>query len=263
MILYFSGTGNSFHVAETLSQLLDDTLLSITDTNPEALQFDNKDIGFVFPIYSWGVAPAVIEFIAKLPESFVGSVKKTGLRVWMVCTCGDETAMAPEMFVRAIRKHGLIPGGIWSVIMPNNYVILPGFDVDEPSLADSKLSRSGDRVVAIAEKIRNRVVEIDVTRGSMPRIKTMLIYPMFKRWGIFPRKWNVSNKCISCGRCVKACPIGNVTMSELRPVWGNRCLSCLGCYGSCPVGAISYGTFTANKGSYYYPVTKKKTNKTK
>jgi ferredoxin len=135
--------------------------------------------------------------------------------------------------------------------------------VDEPSLADSKLSRSGDRVVAIAEKIRNRVVEIDVTRGSMPRIKTMLIYPMFKRWGIFPRKWNVSNKCISCGRCVKACPIGNVTMSELRPVWGNRCLSCLGCYGSCPVGAISYGTFTANKGSYYYPVTKKKTNKTK
>ena len=69
MIFYFSGCGNSRHVAETLAQGLNDTLVFI----PEAARAEHYDytladdelLGFVFPwpaIYGVGLALLVLSF---------------------------------------------------------------------------------------------------------------------------------------------------------------------------------------------------------
>ena len=70
MIFYFSGTGNSRYVAERVAEATGDTLISITkdemNNNPKYVLQDEEKLGFVFPIYWWGMPSLVEEFIEKL-----------------------------------------------------------------------------------------------------------------------------------------------------------------------------------------------------
>ena len=68
MIFYFTGTGNSGFIAEELSKILKDEIISIADLmkKSENLSFTLKDkesIGFVFPVYAWGPPRMVEDFI--------------------------------------------------------------------------------------------------------------------------------------------------------------------------------------------------------
>lgn len=252
MILYYSGTHNTSYAARSLADLLDDEAVFIPHTNPRTLGYSGEGpLIFAFPVYSWGIPPLVKDFIKALPESFIDKVKNEDIPVILVCTAGDEVARTPEMFGRILADRGLGLTAVWSVIMPNNYVLLPGFDVDPVEVEKRKQTAAGLRIRRIADKIRNKEWERDYVVGSMPALKSGLIYPLFVRWGINPRRWMASADCIGCGQCAQVCPVGNIDMKENRPEWGKDCVSCTACYHICPVRAISYGSFTKGKGRYF------------
>lgn len=253
MIYYFSGTGNSRFVATRLGELLGENVCSINSPDSESMPMSGQSVGFVFPVYSWGVPPNVLSFIGNMPVEFRTRLKESGISVWGVMTCGDEVALAPEMFADALRRNGIEAESIWSVIMPNNYVLLPGFDVDSKDVEKSKLDKAPSRVKEIANGILAHRRVWDVTRGSMPRLKTKLIYPLFKKWGIFPKKWHYTEACIGCGKCASSCPQRNIRMVARYPKWGPDCCSCLACYHSCPFHAVEYGSVTSGKGQYHFP----------
>lgn len=253
MIFYFSGTGNSGYVAKELGRHLDEKVVKITDLSPECACFEGSSLGFVFPVYSWGVPPLMNSYVLSLSETFIEAAGK--YPVWMVCVCGDETALAPEMLKNVLGRRGLKLSGGWSVIMPNNYVILPGFNVDSKDVEKDKLEKAPDTVSRIAQRISSGNWEENYTRGSMQRIKSKMIYPLFKKWGIFPSKWHSTGSCIGCGKCEKACPVGNVKMSGNKPVWSSDCVSCLACYHICPKHAVQYGKATQHKGQYFFKQT--------
>lgn len=251
MILYFSGTGNSRHVALSLGNILSEEVLSIPDTDPMTLTLSGKNLIMVFPIYSWGVPPLVLDYIAGLPDSFIRTITDRKVPVLMVATCGDEVAYAPEMFRDAWLKRNIDVAAVWGVIMPNNYVLLPGFNVDKPKIEQRKLDESSARIRQIAAKIKKQEWKTDVIRGSWPKLKTRIIYPLFRRWGINWRKWKATEECVRCGRCVTACPVHNMRMKSGSPSWGIECVSCTACYHICPAKAVSYGKFTSGKGQYH------------
>lgn len=255
MIFYFSGTGNSRYVAQQLGELLKGDVRMITDETPGNFDIEGESLGFVFPVYSWGVPPVMIDFIHSLPETFWEKIRGGKIPVWVVMTCGDEVAMAPEMMTKALAAHGVEPESIWSVTMPNNYVLLPGFDVDPKGVEKKKLKGAPARIKEIAEGISRHSHTIDVVRGSWPRLKTMVVYPLFKKWGIFPRKWKSTPACVGCGICAASCPLKNIEMDNETgiPKWGPCCCSCLACYHSCPRHAVSYSTATTHKGQYHFP----------
>ncbi|MBD5195296.1 MAG: 4Fe-4S binding protein [Bacteroidales bacterium] len=169
----------------------------------------------------------------------------------MICTAGDEVALTPQMFETEMRKMDLDVTAFWSIIMPNDYVMLPGFDVDDDALAKRKQQDAKLRVRSIAEKILEHKWERDVVKGKFPKIKSRIIYPLFVKWGVTPSWWKASEACIGCGRCSRVCPVENIDLRKGRPEWHNNCLSCTACYQICPVNAISYGAFTRGKSQYF------------
>ena len=248
MIFWFSGTGNSKHVAHQLSTILNEPIEFIPHHNGKYKLDNEEKLLFVFPIYSWGVPPIVLAFIENLElENFNNNY------VCMICTCGDEVAKSPEMFIKTLSKKNINVNSIFSVIMPNNYVLLPGFSVDSKDVEQTKLQNAPQRIEFIASQIDKNIDTIDVTRGSMQQLKTKLIYPLFKKWGISPSKWKSTNNCIGCGFCERSCPVNNIKMdNNNRPKWNNNCVSCVACYHICPTNAIQYGNITEGKGQYFF-----------
>lgn len=254
MIFYFSGTGNSSYVANELGRILKEKVYLISTVNPATQIFEGERLIFVFPVYSWGVPPIVINFILNLSDVFKENLRNNGIPISVVMTCGDEVGKAPEMIEKTLEKIGLKVKGIWSVIMPNDYVLLPGFDVDSIAVEKDKLKKAPERIQEISEGIIEGSETVDVVRGSLAWIKTYLVYPLFKRWGVFPNKWHSTPSCVGCGICAKVCPLGNVSMTPQRkPKWGNKCCSCVACYHSCPRHSVEYGNMTGKKGQYLHP----------
>ncbi|MCM1006017.1 MAG: EFR1 family ferrodoxin [Prevotella sp.] len=254
MIYYYSGTGNSANVANELSRLIGEKHPPVNI--PAALQSASLDvyttdkIGFVFPIYSWGVPPVVLDFTARLPREIF--YKRY---IWAVCTCGDEAGNAMKKFAKTIKKISDRQLDLcMSVIMPNTYVLLPGFDVDTHDIAEEKLKAANTRLRLIADYIKEKKsCFYDVNTGSMPGLRS-LVYPFFKKWGMNTKKWKATNNCISCGLCTRICPVNNVNLSENgKPVWGTNCLSCCACFHVCPKHAVEYGKVTCKKGQYLFP----------
>lgn len=256
MIYYYSGTGNTRYAARQLATMLGSGLHCITAEGEVPMPAIGESVGFMFPIYSWGVPPVMTTFIRSL-----GAESLRGRYLWGVCTCGDEAGIAMRLFSRQIsRLRGSAPEALFSLIMPNDYVLLPGFDVDTAEVAAAKLTAAPERLWQISGTIGERRTGVmDVHEGSWPALRTRLVFPLFRKWGVNPGRWQVSQACVSCGRCARVCPVGNIVMkgTPAHPVWGKHCQSCCACFHICPARAIDYGTFTRGKGQYYHPCEKK------
>ncbi len=254
MIYYFSGTGNTRLAAEKLAGELNIKADFISGAVTEEDLSGDSDLVLMFPVYAWGVPPAMLDFAQRIPQQICEKILRGEIRLWCVATCGDETGMAVEMLRDVLRKKGIDLSGAWSVTAPNVYVLLPGFDVDPQNVELEKLHDITPRMAEIARKIKSfkngdHPIE-DVFRGSWPKLKTRIVYPLFKRWGINPRKWRWNKECISCGRCAAVCPRKNIEMIGGHPKWGKDCVSCLACYHVCPRHAVEYGNMTVGKGQY-------------
>jgi len=253
MIFCFSGTGNSRYVAEGLSRLLGMDVINITRSSFERAQtipVADRLTVWVFPIHSWGVPDFVVRFVKRVAS---GCGLPYGGCHYMVCTCGDDIGLAHLQWRRLMLEKGWDPVAAYSVRMPNTYVVLPGFDVDKPDVARRKLDEAHGRIEEIARAISAGSVDDDVTEGGFPWIKSRIIYPYFMKRMISPRPFMaMPGRCVGCGRCVSACPLGNIHLDgSRRPVWGADCTLCLGCYHVCPEQAVQYGRRTVSKGRYY------------
>ena len=252
MIFYFSGTGNSRWVAEQLSVLLNDRLIAISEAFASG-EFtytlaEGERLGFVFPTYSWGPAPVMVDFIKRMEIN--GYSEDTF--VYMVTTCGDDVGLSVKIWQKAL---GEMNGcAAYSVQMPNNYILFPGFDVDSKDLELQKKEKAIDRVEYISKRISERRRETDVVEGACAWLKSRVIYPWFSRYSMSDKKFIVdTEKCTHCGLCVKSCPMKNISLNEnLTPQWHGDCAMCLACIHRCPVRAIEYAHATQKKGRYFF-----------
>lgn len=228
----FSGMGNSAAVAARLSELLKDD--------------DSTDLLWVFPVYAWGIPPVVVRHIE--------SKDLAGRRCHMVCTYGDEAGMIECQWKRLIESRGGVCGGIYGVQMPNTYVCLPGFNVDSHDLAARKVEAAKARIDEIAEHLKSGEPVVDIFRGPLPSFKSRIIYPIFFKRLMKVGKFHHTLGCTACGRCIRLCPMSNITASaDGTPCWGKECAFCLRCYHICPNHAVAYGSATARKGQYLNP----------
>lgn len=251
MIYFYSATGNTRYAAEFLGRRLNGEIIDvIRDKDAVSTPVKSEWVGFMFPIYCWGVPPVMQRFVS---EKIKHVPKDTYL--WIIATCGDDCGTALRTLNELIVKgRGRGADAIFTLIMPNTYVLLPGFDVDSKTVEQEKLRKAPELLSRMADAIEAEESGIyDVKEGSVPRLKSAL-FPLFEKWGVRPKLWKASDACIGCGKCAAICPASNIEMKEKRPVWGRNCYSCCGCFHVCPVKAVSYGKITLSKSQYLCPL---------
>ncbi len=256
MVFYFTGTGNSLWVAKTLGEVFDEPLMSIAGElrkETEELAYRLKEdemIFFVYPVHSWGPALPVMQFIARLR---IENYRKQ--RIYSVATCGDECGFTNDILKNSLTKRGLPLHGSYSLKMPNNYILLPGFNVDTKEVEQYKLEQAPDHLSAIIAAIREHQGHF-YQRGSFPFLKSRIIYPLFARYaGKLQGSFYATDTCIACNLCAKICPTGTISIcNDGKPQWAKKtCVQCTACIHYCPVRAIEFGKVTLKKGRYHHP----------
>lgn len=255
MIFWFSGTGNSAFVAQRLAEQLGEKLVSVGDAlvgqhYDYALQSCER-LGFVFPTYCWGPAPVVLKLMEQLHVQGLDE----GTYCFMVTTCGDDVGLSVPIFGKAVERLGGQLKAAFSVQMPNNYVCLPGFDVDPQLLRDEKLHAAPARIEQVGHTIAEGHVTVDVVPGRWAWAKSHIVRPWFLRHMMTDAKFRVDDQlCTHCGKCARVCPLHNVAPGDADrlPHWHGQCATCLACLHHCPAGAINWGKASEGKGRYCF-----------
>lgn len=252
MIFYFSGCGNSKHVAETIAAGLNDTTIFIPEAAREGRYeyelAEGERLGFVFPIYSWAPPKLVLDFVKKM------QLKAKPDYLYFVCTCGDNCGLTEKVFRKAIEEKGWHLSACFSVQMPETYIGMPGFKLDTDENAQRKIKEADTLLKKLIPRLQNKERFSEMVVGSLAWLKTYLVNPGFNRSATDDSKYCVTEACIHCGKCVETCPLKNITLENGRPKWHDHCTMCMGCYHHCPVNAIQYGKTTAGKGQYYFGI---------
>ena len=250
MIFYFSGTGNSLWVVKRLADELQERAIDMAKIQDRDRQYyslgKGEKIGFVFPIHGWRPPQLVRRFV----EALNFKTDSTTHYIYVIVTCGDDVGSGVTVMEKALRAKVLHLNAAFSLTMPNTYVGVPFFDVDNPSVRKRKLKNAENRLRQISFSLKNEENVLQVHKGSLPRIKTYVLGFLFERFLVKDCYFHVLDSCEKCGLCIKVCPTLNIKMENQTLKWEGHCTTCMACYHHCPTHSIRFGKYTDKKGQY-------------
>ena len=237
-IYYFTGTGNSLHVARELNKALlhSGELLPVARyQNDETVCSDAEMVGFVFPIYMGSVPWIVAEFIKKLRID-------NPSYIFSVATYNSHEMQCMQILNEILRASSMNLALAETIVMPGNA------KANSPMETENKLIASAQRIIDISQKINGRACEPlaispKTTKGAAKAFKHTSI-----------AKFKLLPSCNGCGICAKVCPVKNIELIDKKPVWGKNCTSCLACFHWCPSNSTKWTLpLVGSRSQYHHP----------
>lgn len=249
-IFYFSGTGNSLHVAKKLGMLLPGptrrTPVKDYSGREEAVTLADTVI-LVFPVYFLSIPAIFASFIEKL------EFKSRNPHIYGVATCNGVPGHSLFTLNRKLAGKGKMLTAGFAIPMPGNSVILRDF-TNPPEIRRKRLEDSERKLNEIAVYIgENRSGNMDGNRRLKTYFQGLVTRTVAKRIYRTPTKFRTSDRCSRCGICAGICPGNNIRMTEGGPKWGKHCEHCLACFHWCPNMAVELGRSTPGKLRYHHP----------
>lgn len=217
MILYFSATGNSEHVARRVAAATDDKVMSIERFDVEALRLalaeGPRQLGFVAPVYAWGLPTPMIEFLKAADLSIAAGEKGSGQPyTFYVSTYGSTTGQSAKFARDLLRERGFKLDAAMSVKMPDTWT--PFFDLSDPQKVESINKAAEAQIDAVVEAARVR------RAGNMMRHRVPLFASRaYHAFGL-PRMQQTSGFAVDADRCSVA-----ASAPSAAPCWQLRCVT--------------------------------------
>jgi ferredoxin/flavodoxin len=243
-IYYFTSTGNSLEIARQIATKLGDTKLASMATPPPTTPIGgpNQNVGFIFPVYFFGMPRIVKRYIQNLtiaPETYCYAITNYGGNK------GDTLGMLNDV----LKKKGTHLSYAEGIVMPGNYIVR----YESPAREDVAEMRQDaqQKIEVVAQSIRNRVeAPVERQQKMFSRAANKLIYINVAG---FDKKFHATSDCVGCGLCSEICPVQNIKLEDHHPVWQHNCERCMACIQWCPTEAIQYGKKTADRERYRNP----------
>lgn len=231
ILYYFSGRGNSFHTARSLSERIEGSSI-ISMAHAKEIDGSADIIGIITPVIDLGIPSFVRSFI----KTMQASPKKP--YVFAVVTAGGIPAGSLYQIKSLLARQGFT--------LSSGFLQIFGLEAALPEEWEKRMD-------VIASVVRLQTV--------LPLEKTAIKFWLLGSFGnrvarlIIPgedKKFNVSETCDGCGICAKVCPVQNICLMDGKPVWQHHCTQCAACFGWCPKQAVG-GTNLAAKTHYTNP----------
>jgi len=240
MVVYYSATGNSKHVAIKLREAFQGDLIDAGDFEEPASFYLEEGETLFLVTYNcfWGISNRMETFIRKSEFRNVG-------KIVVIITCGGYLGGGDASIQKLFLEKGLPKPTVYSLVMVTNYSILHTI----PPLETQK------RKLLRAEKVLGGIIQGTQKPYRSPWLIRRLTPGLHARYEKvrITSPFTVDLSCIRCGLCVKNCPDRAIEMKENKPVWIlPKCDHCLRCLHHCPVEAINYGESTRNRLRYTY-----------
>ena len=237
----FSASGNTLRVAKLFSERLSERGAECETVRiredmaaPDVASADTLVIGY--PVHGFNAPQNVADFAKGLPEC-------ENKVYYIIKTSGEPLHVndaSSRILDRALKKKGYVKKGEFHYVMPYNMIFRHSDDMaalmwqaagnTAPSDADIIFEGREHPLKPNAFACLTRFV-VAVEHAAMPYLGRL-----------FKVK---KDKCVSCGRCERLCPMANIEMKDGLPVFGKNCIGCTACSFNCPEDAISIGVLNA------------------
>ena len=243
-IYYFTGTGNSLQITRQLQEKLKDCQIESMAQEPpkKAVGGPEESIGFIFPVYYWGLPRIVKRFIEKLDISkgtYCFAVTNYGR--WKVGTLG--------LLDDVLKEKGLKLSYGAGIKFPSNYIV--NYDSKSHKKINEMLKKAQDKIEDIAADLK--IKKVSQVKRVFTGISKWGNSSIYRNIGKFDEKFKTTENCTSCGLCSDICPVLNITLEDQKPTWHHHCERCMACIQWCPTEAIQYGQKTINRKRYHNP----------
>lgn len=260
-ILYvFSGTGNTLAVAGQYKKYIEKNYAKTAKDENDVAQVDIYSVsatsgeipdpslydcvGIGYPIHAFCAPEPIIELCKALPQvtkkpAFIFKSSGEGLHI---------NDCSSQKIYRILRKKGYDVMLERHIVMPYNMIYRHRDEMAKhmwiyaQALCDAN---SREILAGLREKVKRSL------------FKRMWVEPIgfIERHfaHIHGRIFKVNKKkCVNCGKCVAACPRGNIKIVDGKYKFGGNCVLCMACSFGCPKSAIKIGIFKYWKvnGSY-------------
>lgn len=234
-LYYFSGTGNTALAAKLLAEALrrrgcevrsERITWAVLQQPPAHIEADA--LVLAYPIHAFSAPWPVGALVDQLPPG-------NGRPALLLRTPGDPWLHggATARIRRQLRQRGYQVTYDALVVMPANVLI-----AFPPRLVKQLYLHAGARAERVAEEFlagREHLPREGLVARALTAIVGRLEARGARRLG---RYLSISDDCTLCGRCVRECPLENITLVLDRIAIGTRCSACLHCVYTCPQRAI-------------------------
>ncbi len=234
--IYFSGTGNSKYCIEKFLEAYDFSAQAYSiedDALPQQIDL-HEELVFSYPVQYSSLPKILSDYIVCHKEKWDG--KKVFIIATMAMFSGDGAGVLGKL----LEKYGATVIGGLHLQMPD-------------SICDEKiLKKSPEKNILMIQKTEKKIqnAAILLQQGKPKReglgwCSWFLGYFSQRLWfGNKVKQYSSQlkidgNSCTGCGKCVKLCPMQNVTLKEGKAISKNQCTLCYRCVNSCPKQAIT------------------------
>jgi ferredoxin len=250
-LYYFSGTGNSLHVAKELKKRIPEINLipMLSLLSRDVIEINADAIGFVFPTYNMMLPVPVIKFLKKIQFNSCSYI-------FSIVTRAQSPERAIHSVEKRMKKKGKKLDTSFVITMGGNCegAFVPVFPTEDVFVKlESQLQNKLDiiqKIIINKELYRekdNPPFTLEFLAGKFAAIIT----PVFLLFGEkFIENINISMnyfsdpECNGCGICELVCLSKKIKMNGNRPEWQQniKCFMCFSCFNYCPSHSIQMKT---------------------